>query len=335
MTVSLARSTVAQRTQLALESTYGVDPAATYKRLPTLMFKPKADNESHNYRMSGSKFTDVVVPNKEWSSGSFEGALTAGELPFVYSSLYALPPGYPFTPGGSGEVEWVMVPSSNFPDVPATFQAQHGDDSANGIQWGGLTVVDATLEVTRAEAKLSGTFIGFRWSTGHTISAVTDDVENVPLAPGMFTAYMDDTFGTIGTTKLSGLLSWHQQLAGRWGMEWVLDASLGSFRRLVELAPNPTLSLKLEADAQAMDLFATYRSGDTVYLRLTTGAHGPALGATHYKMEMDVPVQVKTLQDYSDEGGTYAVGFEFEPIADEAGAGFSHQLTVVNKVSRL
>ncbi len=118
-------------------------------------------------------------------------------------------------------------------------------------------------------------------------------------------------------------------------MEWILDATQSDFAKLVEMAPTPTLTLLLEADEQAMDLFATYRAGSTVYLRLTTGTGGPVLGAGHYAFQMDVPAAIKTLQEYKDEGGVYAIGYEFEPLADTNSAGFSHKMSVINRVATL
>jgi hypothetical protein len=70
-------------------------------------------------------------------------------------------------------------------------------------------------------------------------------------------------------------------------------------------------------------------------LRVTTGSNGPLIGGTtHYQMQLDVPVEVSDLQEYTDEGGTYAIGFVFTPIADGT-AGFPMQLTAVNKQSEI
>jgi hypothetical protein len=341
MAVTMARATIAQRTQLVLETTYGAVPATPHwKRLPTLAFKPRPHNEAMSYREQGRKFSSVVIPNKEWSGGTFEGALTYGELPFIYASLFGAISAP--TVGTDGEYSWSMQPSNDTPDTPATFSLQHGDNTANGVQAGGMVVVDATLDITRSEAKISGTLLGLPWVTGQTLAltgapvgAVVSDVENVPITPGVITAYLDSAFGSIGTTKLAKLLSIQHHVTGRWQPEWVIDASQPAYAELVEAAPTSSLTVKMEADAQAMGLFTQYRVGSLAYLRVTTASNGPLIGGTtHYKMQLDVPVEVKELQELSDEGGTYAIAFALEPIADPT-ATFPMKLLMVNKQSEI
>lgn len=347
MAITMARATIAQRTQLVLETAYGTLPATpAWQRLPTLAFKPNAENEAKAYREQGRKFSSVVVPNKEWSSASFDGALTYSELPFIFCSLFGLPSGYPYTAGGTdGDVTYTMQPSNDTPDAPASFTMQHGDNGANGIQAGGMVVTDATLDITRAEAKLSGTMLGRQWTTGQTLAvsgapagATVTDVENIPVTPGAITAYLDPTYGALGTTKLARFLSFQMQITGRWMPEWIIDASAPSYQQLVEAAPSATGTIKVEADSQGMGLFTQYRAGTIMYIRVSTGGSlvgiggsGPVLGASHkYNMVFDLPCEVKKLGEYSDEGGVYAFSFEVEPIADTT-AGFPMRLTTTSK----
>ena len=342
MAITMARATVAQKTQVALETTYGQVPSSQHwKRLPTLAIHPQPNVEAASYREQGRKFSSVVVPNREWSSGTFEGAVTYGELPFIFASLFALPAGYPYTPGPDGDVTYVIAPSNDTGDIPATFSLQHGDASAHGIATGGTVVTDATLDITRENARLSGTLLALPFQTEQTLAvtgtpvgATVTDVENIPVTPGSITAFMDPTFGAIGTTKLSKLLSVQLQLQGRWGPDWVLDAAQPSYLQLVELAPTATATLRMEADAQAASFLTKYRTGSVAYLRVTTGTNGPALGSTHYKMQLDLPFQVKNMLPYNDEGGVYGWGCDLEPIADAA-APFPMQLTVTNKWAEL
>lgn len=216
MPIPMARATVAQRTQLALETVFGAVPSVKHwKRLPTLAFKPRPQVEADSYREQGRKFASVVVPNREWSTATFDGAMTYGELPFIFSSLFGLPSGYPYTPGSDGDVTYVMLPSNDTPDAPATYSMQHGDNSANGIQVGGLAVIDTTLDITRQACKISGSMLGLPWLTDQTLAvtgapvgATVTDVENVPVTPGSLTAYLDTQFsGGSGATATATLTS--------------------------------------------------------------------------------------------------------------------------------
>ena len=159
-------------------------------------------------------------------------------------------------------------------------------------------------------------------------------VENIPIQPGTITCYLDTTFSAVGTTKLNGLLSGSIALSGRWQPEWVVDASLASYGPLVEGEPKASVSLMLVADqAQAHSYFATYRAGSTVYFNLQ--AIGPLIsGSTYYKVNWVLPLQIFKLQEYKDEGGVYAIGFEFTPIAD-ATAAYAMQAVVINETASL
>jgi hypothetical protein len=336
----MARASVAQRTQVVLESTYGVKPSTPHwYRLPTLAVKPKPENEAMSFREQGRKFPSVVIPNKEWSSATFEGALTYGELPFIYASVFGVT-----TPADGGTtpdyLTWTIAPSNDTPDTPATYTMQHGDNGPNGIQAGGLTVTDATLSINRTEAKLSGTMIGQQWTTGQTLdvtgtppNVVVSDVENVPITPGSVSVYLDSTFANIGTTKLTHFLDFQFHVQSRWAPEWVVDSSDTSFLQLVEAEPKATVTIKAEADSTAMGFFATYRAGSIAYVRVK--ATGTQITTGHnYSMTLDIPVEFSKLNEYSDEGGVYAIGFELEAIAD-ATAGFPMKMVVVNQTAAL
>jgi hypothetical protein len=169
----MARATVAQRTQLALETSYGVQvtPATHWKRLPTLAFKPRPNAEAMAYREQGRKFASTVIPNREWSSGTFEGAATYSELPFIYASLLGATT--PSGPNGDGAYTWTMAPSNDNPDAPATYQMQHGDTGNQGIQVGGLAVTDTTLDISRTEVKLSGSYLALPWLVGNPLAVTS------------------------------------------------------------------------------------------------------------------------------------------------------------------
>lgn len=334
MSVTMARATIAQRTQLVLETTYGTLPGTPqWKRLPTLAIKPKPENEAMSFREQGRKFPSVVIPNKEWSSASVEGALTYGELPFIYASLFGAT-----TPADGGTspdyLTWTMKPNNDTPDTPATFTMQHGDNSANGIQAGGMTVTGAKMSITRQECKLTATMIGQQWVVDTTLAtANVADVENIPITPGSVSVYLDPTFANIGVTKLTHFLSLDFDVTDRWAPEWVVDASDTSFLQLVEAEPKSTVTLKLEANDEAMDFFDTYRAGTIGYLQVV--ATGTQITTNHnYSMTLSIPVEVKKLNEYSDEGGVYAIGFDLEAIAD-ATAGYPMQLVVVNSTAAI
>src|SRR5579872_4145148 len=88
MAITLARPTVTQRAQFGRETTYGTAVAATF-RTAALTWKAQPKAESQKYNIQGQSFTNIVVPNREWSAATFEGPMTYGELPLLLQSVLA------------------------------------------------------------------------------------------------------------------------------------------------------------------------------------------------------------------------------------------------------
>lgn len=179
----------------------------------------------------------------------------------------------------------------------------------------------------------SGTGLtGGTFSLTETSSGVSF-YEDVPIQPGTVAVFLDTSYASIGTTKLTNVLSGKFSVTGRWGPEWIVDDAIASYYQLVEQMPKASLSLMLAADSNARAYFATYRAGTLVYLQLK--ATGPLIsGGTHYSFTLNVPVEFSKLQEFKDEGGVYALGFELTPISDPT-AGYAMQATVVNATATL
>ena len=423
------RASITQRTQIAVETTYGVAAATNFRRLPTLMLTPNPEQEEHEYRTQGNKFPSIVVPNKEWNTSKGDGTISYGEAVYIFASLFGNTT--PVAGTGTSSV-WTFAPSNGGVDTPASFTMQHGDQNF-GTQTLGNVITDLTLDISRAECKASISSIGRAFDNtvalavlnatqtvtiggaptggsfaltfkGQTATGIAFNaaaaavqaalvalstigtggvtvtgtgpyvvtfagalassaqptitgsaagltggaptititptagagvtlVENIPVQPAQVAVYLDATYAGLGTTKLGGTLSAKFTLSGRWQPIWVVDSGLTSYGGLVEGEPKASVELLLIADAQAYALFTSYRAGTTVYIQVK--AIGPAIaGGGTYTLTLNLPVEVAKLQEYKDEGGVYALGFEFRPIAD-ATAGYPMQAAVINATATL
>ena len=187
-----------------------------------------------------------------------------------------------------------------------------------------------TLALTGSGASLTGgsaTITLLQTGTGVSF------YERQVITPQTIGVYLDTSFSGLGGTKLANPISGKFDVTGRWGMEWITDDDDVSYAKIVETKPSATLSLLFEADATARGYIATYRAGTLVYVRIK--ALGPVIASsTHYQFDLDVPLKIKKISELKDDGGVYAIGFDFAPISDPV-AGFPMRAMVVNATPSL
>jgi len=148
-----------------------------------------------------------------------------------------------------------------------------------------------------------------------------------PIIPTQICVTMDTTFGALGTTKLTRLISAEFTLGNRFAGVWVLDCENPSFVNHIESEPDLTLNMTLQADAQGMGLLNTLRSGDTRFVQIEAEGVNVESGYPH-RFQLDMAVKVADTNGFSDQDGVYAVEFSFVGVADGGwGKAFEFQLT--------
>lgn len=335
------RQTVAQVQQIGREATPGLAVAAT-KRLGSLSLSPGISTETGMFRPSGLKFATVQALNQEWVEGDAEGQPTYDEV--VYPLAGAL--GQPVTSQimdaavPTGAYQHVFTPDSSAADNPFTFTLEQGQEGVQGEQFSHILFTGFSLDISRSEVSLSGSFIGkkavrnFDLTNGLTVPA---DLK--PILPGHFSAYVADTAAELDTgTKLLRLISASPEVTDRYNPAWFVNAEEESFTTWTENADGPTAEsgMTLEADAVGMSYLDRLRSGETFFLRLE------ALGAeimegvpeSRYRFTWDMAVKAREVDTWSDEDGIWAIPFTFQMVHDGTW-GKATQVTVVNELQTL
>lgn len=322
------RTEITQVTQIGLETTPGTAVAAG-KRLPGLTIDLSANPETKAHRPRGYKYPTVQALNREWSKIKASGQPTYDEIAYLLNSVL----GTGVITGASANKTHTFSPGTRTADTPKTFTIENGSAvRAHRAAYGLFT--GTTLKFSREEIEVSAEGIAQQIEDGVTLTASPAEVAQVPILPGHLDVYLDTTSGGLGGTQLLRVLKGEIKVANRFGPLWVVNSSLGSWATHVEVEPDVTTTLTLEADAQGMALLTSLRAGDTGFLRVeATGGTIPTT-AVPYSLTWDMATKVQEIGDFSDEQGVYAIEFTLGAYHDETW-GKAQTAVLVNTLAAL
>lgn len=324
------RSSLNQNIQIGVEATPGTAVAAT-KRLQSISIEPSISVEMSAFRPIGSKFNALSTLGKEWVEASIAGRGTYTEIIYALSSVMTT--GVTSVPV-AGTTKWVFTPNNRTDDAPKTFTVEHGSGvRADRFTYGLITEFGMTFN--RDAIEISGSMMGRALEDGITLTAAgITSPPLVPILPTQVSVYLDDTFGGLGTTKLTRLISGEFSLGSRFGPVWVVDAANPSFVNHVETEPDLSCTMLVQADTQGMGLLSTLRQGQTKFLRIE--AIGGMIGATAepYRFTLDMAVKINDTGGFSDADGVYAIEFSGLGVND-GGWNKAVEISVVNELTAL
>lgn len=330
------RSSLTQVVQIGVETTPGVAVAAN-KRLSSISIEPTITSQIQDFRPAGQKFRTVTALGKEWTDASVSGTPTYTEIVYMLSSVLTTAVVTNVMNGttDTGAREWLFQPSSTAADTPKTFTIEHGSAVRAGRFAHGL-FTEIGMDWSRDSIDLSGAMMGTTMEDGVTLTASPTSIDLVPILPTETSVYIDNTAATLGTTKMSRVLSANWALSNRYGPVWVLDAANTDWVAFVEIEPTLTLSLTVEADAEGMALLNTLRDGSTKFIRIeSVGAEiATGVAASAYRFTLDMAGKVNDTGGFSDEDGVYAIEWDFVGVTDDDW-GRAFQVKVVNSLTGL
>lgn len=324
------RASIFQTVQVGLESVSGSAVAAN-KKLQSLSIAPGIKAEINTFRPMGTKYPVLAALAKELIEAKLSGQPTYSELIYPLSSVLVAGSGSSLG-GAPAAYQWDFDPAAAAADTVKTFTVEQGSsERAHKFSYG--LVTSLAFNFSRSENTMEGTMMGRDFSDGITLTAGPTAVELVPVLPKQVTVYLDDAYGSLGSTALTRPLSVKWEIADRFGPLWALNADYASFAAIVETEPKLTVTLKMEADAAGMGLLTTMRDGDTKFMRIE--AVGETIsGGNAYRLRLDTAVKVTEVSEFSDEDGVFAIEWTFTGVYD-ADWGKVCSVRVVNKQSAL
>lgn len=326
------RATITQGVQLGVEATPGTGVAAN-KYLNSIDVDPEIHFDMATFQPTGQKFSSIVAPGKEWSEAGIKGVVSYAELPYLLNGVMVAAAGV--QQGATTAYAWTFVPNSRGSDTIKTFTIEQGDaNRAQKFVYG--VISDLSFTFNRMGATVEGKMFAQAIQDAITLTATPAAIEEKPVLPNQVDVYIDPTSAALGTTKMTRVLEAKINIQNRFGMLWVMNSAVGSFAAHVELDPNVTVELQVEADAAGMALLNTMRAGTTQYVRVKATSPDLAGTAFPYSATFDVAAKLSGVSPYSDQDGVYALTWTNTAVHDPAwGSGKAMQFVVVDKLVTL
>lgn len=171
-------------------------------------------------------------------------------------------------------------------------------------------------------------------ATTVTVGTAPTEVDLVPVTSPQVLVYLADTQAGLGTASpLQRAFSVSIELTNRFGPVWVLNGTR-EFAAHVELAPELSIGLLVEADDEGMAQLSRMQAGSTVWLRIEATSTMMITGSSPYKMTIDAAAKITEPSAFSDEDGVYAIEWAMSGVADPTW-GKALQVVVQNGIASL
>lgn len=328
-------ATVSQTVQVGKETTPGTGVAAG-KLLQYLSIMLNPTVETVEFRPAGSKANSTVLPAKDFTPFDISSDVGSySEIVYLLSSLFK--DVTPSTVDTSGK-SWLYEPNARAAETKARYTIEQGDSTRAGkATYGMVTGLELTFTREGAGMSLTGAGVAQQYQDNIALTGSPTTIEEAPVLPTHINVYVNDTFGAIGTTKLT------RDFTAVWSCQdvqapvWPLNSNNASFAADVDLPHLVTARLTAEADTAGMAFLTTVRAGSTKYIRIEAKSTVLAGAATEfYKIWIDGAYKVQEVGGFTDVEGVKCVEWGLSGVTDStfSATAFS-RITVVNKVAAL
>lgn len=328
------RTSVNQRVQIGSESTSALGTAvAANKLLENYQFVFGVSPDVLFYTPTGRKYPSVQEENKEWTDGTMTGTLDYNSVIYPLSS--AMGAVAPVAHGVSSTAkDWIFTPPLTGSIVPQTYTIQQGSSTrAHQLAYGLFTQFG--YKGDRSKFETSGKIIGQMLSDGITMTTSPTVVALAPVVAKQVNVFLDPTYGALGTTQLTRVLSIDYTMDSIYEPLWVLNRSTPSWTAHVDMAPKCTCKLKVEADANGMALLGYLQSGVTYFMQVDAqGATIDVGNSIVNEFKHQMAVKVGKPSTFSDDQGVFAIEWELT-IVEDSGWNNSQIFTVTNLIAAL
>ena len=320
----MTRSAVNQTVQIGKETTFGTSVAATQKLVNIgIQLGIKADAKP-NVPL-GMRQPTSIIRTDEMAEGKADGTHSYSEFHYFANSLFGaatITAGTGSTGANpTGTSKWLWKPATSGSDpAPVSYTIEQGDSlgamKATGVFTTGLGYELATDDL----AKFSAELVGNQITTGNTLTASPTTRPNVPVLPGETCVYLNDTFATIGTTKLDAatgeLFSLKYEHKSRKRSDRTINCDPAAPRAMVDLAADVSLELVIAANSWGENLLAKFRNGQTFFLSIVSTS-ATAIGVTtgKYKLTHNLAVQIAD-PGFGEEKDKWAATYKLQPVHD-------------------
>ncbi len=323
------RSALAQTVQWGVESTEGTAVAAD-KFLSSIGVEPNLEVGMDLYRAMGSNWPGVATLLNEASTFDLTGRPDFNQI--IYPLAGAMSAPVITTPsGGTLSRQYVFNLVRSGADTRKSFTIEWGD--ANFAEKAaGVVFPDFNLAISPDALEIGGRGIGKAITSGITLTPTPTAVASKIETPLQFNVYADDTFGTLGGTKLTRALSANFGFSNHWGRIRTIDrTTAGSHAATIQTEGDSACDLTIMRDTVGQAFLTIMRSGATKWIRLE--AIGAVIeAAITYSMIIDFAAKIGDAPSFGTDQDIATITLPLRLAAD-SGSANTATVTVVNTIT--
>lgn len=337
MTWTEERTSVNQHIQIGAESTsaLGTNVSAGKELLCyDMVMQPEGDTTF--YRGSGRKYDAEQEQHTEWLSATWNGNMDYNGIIYPLVSIGGNVSSVAHLASSTAK-DWIITPPVTGSIVPRTYTVEQGDSVyAQKVNY--LLFTDFGYTFERKSTTMTAKSMSQLLQTGITLTSTPSIVALAPMPGKHFNLYADTTSGGLGTTQLAKALKVQFQMSGAYGQFFPINRANASYTAHVDLAPQVTIKILLEADSTALAFMAAWEAGTTYFVRVDAlgtvaiATDGP--GSIFNEFKHDMAIKFDKPDAFSDSNGVYAIGLNGR-IVEDATWGNAQIFTVTNLISSL
>ncbi len=287
-----------------------------------------------SFRPMGSKVNAAVLPGKDFTNFTISGQGSYSELVYILSSL--LVDATPSTVDTSGR-SWLYEPAARTETTKARYTLEQGSATRAGkATYGAVHSAEITFNRTDG-VSVSGSGWAQQYQDNIALTASPTTIEEAPILPTHLNVYLNDSFATIGTTKLTRDFNAVWRCNDVVGQVWPINSANASYASDVDTVPTVETELTMEADSAGMAFLTAARAGATKYVRLE--ALSTVLAGTvssYHKIWIDMACKVSAFPGFEDVDGVKVNKVTLKNVLDSTFSATAFgRITVVNTIAAL
>lgn len=298
-------------------------------------------NDASN--MNGNLFARFPIDNEALTTKTDEeqqiaksGTVTAGTFTITYSSQTTGNINFDAT---AAQIQTALEALSNL--APGDVVVSGGPISTTPV----VIIFQGTLKGTNvAQVTVDSTGLtGGGTYVPSTLIAGGADITSIaqsPVSRMHADIFVDDTFGAIGTTKVTQAYAGDFRIGDKVQPFWALNTDYPSFQSTVRLAPEVTCSFSTPHNSQSRALYNAVRSNPWKFVRLLATGNEIDTGVNNEKIRVDVACKFGNPEKQEDANGVFGYKFNFNSLhsaafTSEHAAGAAYEIELVNSLTAL
>lgn len=173
------RQTLTEHVLLGVESTPGTI-ASSFKRMRALNYRTRPNVNVKKFRPQGEKMQAVVVPTREWGSGSISGLADYNELPVVLEAIIGAG-----VHSGTGVASQRNIHQYNLENrkrsTIKTYSVQRGETTTRAQQHLYLVHTGLQIQINTQDCQVSGAWFAQKMTDGITMAAGANEVQTMTI----------------------------------------------------------------------------------------------------------------------------------------------------------